>query len=81
MTKATGIGRGGRKAGGRPASGLTSAMVGVRISISRMQSYKKYLSSLRGSPVTEKDVVSWVRNIFNGELAQLDGIIDGLQLK
>lgn len=76
MTKPTGIGRGGRRAGGRPASGLPWAQINTKVSGPRMAKYKKYLAD-RGEPATDEDVKRWIRQIFMGELASLDEMIDG----
>jgi hypothetical protein len=76
MTKSKGIGRGGRRPGSGPKpSGLSGAQVSVSISIPRMVRYRQYLAG-KGEPSSQEDVKRWVKQMFVGDLAQLDEMID-----
>jgi hypothetical protein len=80
MTKSKGIGRGGKRPGSGPKpSGLSGAQVNTSISIPRMLKYRQYLAG-KGEPSSEGDVKRWIKQMFAGELASLDEMIDGDQL-
>jgi hypothetical protein len=80
MTKSRGIGRGGRRPGSGPKpSGLSGAQVSTSISIPRMLRYRRYLDG-KGEPSSQEDVKRWIKQMFAGELASLDAMIDGDEL-
>lgn len=73
MTKSKGIGRG--KGGGPKPKGLPLVRFNMAISGPRLAAYREYLEVERGCPVTDKEVVDWVRSGFHAYMAGLDSLV------
>ena len=74
MTKSKGIGKG--KGGGPKPKGLPIARFSMAISGPRLADYREYLELKEGRPVTDKEVIQWVRSGFHAYMDGLDSLVE-----